>query len=462
MKAMNVSPNDFFAYIRKSTDERDRQVLSIEAQLFELREFAKREGLNIVRVFEECRTAKSPGRPQFNIMLSEVEKGKAQGILAWHPDRLARNSVDGGRIVYLVDIAKIKDLRFPTFRFEPTAHGKFMLNIAFCQSKYYVDNLSENIKRGIRQKLRNGIWPNRPPVGYLNDKKNVCIAVDPEKAKLVRKAFELYATGSYPLHEVRRRMEELGFRSATNGRMSISDYQWMFKNPFFYGAMKFNGEIYEGKHDPIISKRLFDQVQEVALRKSKPHSNELKPYLYRGLFRCGECGCFITTETQKGHNYLRCTKRVLNCKQKYVREEVIALQVDHAIKQVALDTSLADKMISQLEKEREATAKREKAAITQLQADVVMCEKQIDLLLDMRLNEQISEPEYVSKKLILVNHKADLRAKLDAFEHNRKNRFEPVIQFVLEAKQATFLLSEGKPERKRDFLKKNRFELTCG
>src|SRR5258706_14408111 len=185
-----MKPNNlFFLYVRKSTDEKDRQVLSKAAQLFEVTEFAKRAGLTIVRVFEEDRTAKSPGRPQFNLMLSEIEKGKAQGILAWHPDRLARNSVDGGRIVYLVDTEKIKDLRFPTFRFEASAHGKFMLNIAFCQSKYYVDNLSENVKRGFRQKLRNGIWPNRPPVGYFNARDNRRIAVNPDKAKLVRKAF---------------------------------------------------------------------------------------------------------------------------------------------------------------------------------------------------------------------------------------------------------------------------------
>src|SRR5208337_4500277 len=111
---MTTQSIPFFIYVRKSTDESDRQVLSIQAQLFELHEYAKREGLTVLKVFEESRTAKSPGRPQFNLMLAEIDKGKAQGILAWHPDRLARNSVDGGRVVYLVDIGKILDLRFPT------------------------------------------------------------------------------------------------------------------------------------------------------------------------------------------------------------------------------------------------------------------------------------------------------------------------------------------------------------
>ena len=234
--------------------------------------------------------------------------------------------------------------------------------------------------------------------------------------------------------------------------MSISDFQWMFKNPFFYGVMKFNGELFEGKHEPIISKRLFDEVQEVTQRKSKHKTPQLKPYLYRGLFRCGECGCFITTETQKGHNYLRCTKRVASCTQKYVREEAIALQVDGTIERVALETAIADKIVRQLEKDSQATAKGQEAAIARTRADLTTCEKQTDLLLDMRLNEQISETEYISKKCVLVNQKAELKGKLEAFEHNRQNRFEPAIRFILEAKDATFLLAKGNQEKKRDFL----------
>ena len=108
-------------------------------------------------------TAKEPGRKIFGEMLDRICAGEAGGILAWHPDRLARNSIDGGKIIYLLDTGKLLDLKFPTFWFDTTPQGKFMLSIAFGQSKYYIDNLSENIKRGHRQKLRKGIWPGFAP-----------------------------------------------------------------------------------------------------------------------------------------------------------------------------------------------------------------------------------------------------------------------------------------------------------
>src|SRR3989338_8092682 len=130
--------NEFFLYARKSTDTEEKQVLSIEAQLFELRQFASKERLKIKQEFIEAMTAKTPGRPIFNEMISRIEKGEAEGIIAWHPDRLARNSIDGGRIIYLLDTEQIKFLKFPTFWFEATPQGKFMMNIAFGQSKYFV------------------------------------------------------------------------------------------------------------------------------------------------------------------------------------------------------------------------------------------------------------------------------------------------------------------------------------
>jgi len=170
----------YIVYCRKSIDEKDKQVLSIDQQIAELKEFAIREHLEVIDFVTEANTAKVPGREQFANLLRRIEKGEAQGIVSWHPDRLARNSIDGGKIIYLLDIGKLLDLKFPQFWFDSTPQGKFMLNVAFGQSKYYVDNLSENVKRGMRHKLRLGIWPLKTPLGYINNRANKTIEVNTE------------------------------------------------------------------------------------------------------------------------------------------------------------------------------------------------------------------------------------------------------------------------------------------
>ena len=137
----------YFLYARKSSEPEERQAMSIESQIAELTEFAHRENMKIIETFIESKSAKIPGRTEFNKMLERIYAGKEPiGIISWHPDRLARNSVDGGQIIYLIDIKKICSLKFPTFWFEPTPQGLFMLQVAFGQSKYYSDNLSENVK----------------------------------------------------------------------------------------------------------------------------------------------------------------------------------------------------------------------------------------------------------------------------------------------------------------------------
>ena len=130
-----------------------------------------------------------------------------------------------------------------------------MLSIAFSQSKYYIDSLSENIKRGQRQKLKNGLWPQMAPLGYLNDKtKN--IVIDSAKAPLIKKTFEAYATGNYTLAQLRKSINDLGLKGRRDGELSISNFQYLLKNPFYYGLIRYSGEFYEGKHEPIITKKL--------------------------------------------------------------------------------------------------------------------------------------------------------------------------------------------------------------
>ena len=451
---MEKSNRRYFLYARKSTDEPDRQILSIEAQLAELRDYAKKEGLPIAREFVEHKTAKEPGREVFNEMVAGLEQGGAQGIIAWHPDRLARNSIDGGRIIYLVDIGKVLELKFPTFWFDPTPQGKFMLSIAFGQSKYFIDNLSENVKRGLRQKLRNGILPALAPLGYLNDTAAHTIVVDQAMAPLVRRTFELYATGRYPLRELRKTMNAQGLKRRQK-ELAVSNYQKLLKNPFYYGVIRYLGEIYEGKHTPLISKALYDKCQEVMRAKSRHTQSKkgLKPYVYRGVFRCPDCGCYITTETQKGHNYLHCTKRTVACDQPFVREELIDEQVRDILKGVSLPPALAAEALDNIKKEGIKAAQAGEEAAQNLRGEIDILNSELGQLLDMTLGGKLTQEEYAQSKAQRINRKKEIEMKLAAFARQGTKRFEPLMGFYKAASLVGETLAAENPAENLQILK---------
>ena len=443
---MNNHTRKFFIYTRKSTDTEDRQVRSISDQLAELKLLAIKEDIDVIDIFVEKQTAKSPGRPVFNEMLLRIEQGEANGILAWHPDRLARNSVDGGKVIYLLDTGKIAELKFPTFWCDPTPQGKFMLSIAFSQSKYYVDNLSENIKRGHRNKVKDGIWPQMSPLGYVNVKGKGIIP-DNENAKLIKKTFEAYSSGSFTLRQLRDKFNELGLKRKSGKELAVSNYQQILKNPIYTGLMRYNGEIFEGKHEPIITKKLFDSVQEVMMRKSKPKGKGLKEYIYRGFFRCGECGCFITTETQKGHNYLRCTKRKNPCDQKYVREEIITSQIRTELQKVSLPLDWANWMIAENEKDRLSENQSSEIFSQKTKDEISLLETKIEKLMNAYLENALSLEEYRESKNKLMCQKQLLKEKLSAFEKKSHNRFELADRFIKSSINNMELANEGIPEK---------------
>lgn len=301
----------YILYARKSTDVEDKQVLSIEAQLVELRSYAKQEGLQVIDELIEKQSAKIPGRPIFGQLLKRIEAGEASGILAWHPDRLARNSIDGGQIVYLLDQTHLTSLKFPTFWFDNTSQGKFMLSIAFGQSKYYVDNLAENTKRGLRQKVRRGEYPSRAPLGYINDLRNKSIVVDKRRAPIVVQAFDLYARGDQRLEDISHFFASKGVLTRGGKPFKKDKIKHILSNPFYYGHFRYVGELYEGKHTPILTKKLFDKVQSVLIERGRPRkANHNYPKVFCGLLRCGSCGLMITGETRtkntekRQHSYI--------------------------------------------------------------------------------------------------------------------------------------------------------------
>ncbi len=445
----------YLLYIRKSTDEEDRQVLSLESQETELVEFATKEKFEIAEIFRESQTAKEPGRPVFNQMLARLEKGHAQGIIAWHPDRLARNSIDGGKIIYFIDTNKIQSLKFPTFWFEATPQGKFMLNIAFGQSKYFVDNLSENTKRGLRQKVRRGELPGYAPLGYLNDLQKHIIIRDPERFELVKKLFVFYSTGNYSLKALQKIIARKGLKSRNNKVIPISNLERILKKPFYYGLFKFNGELHQGTHEPMISKKLFDKCQKVMSDRSRPRKREqTKDYAFRGFLTCGECGCAITSETQKGHIYYRCTKKKNDCNQPYVREEVLDQQITQTLQKVSLAPAWADCMIEELNREEKSDTQAGAAFAQNLKNQIGDCDKKLDILLDAHLDGAISKTEYSTKKQKILNQKIELTEKLSDFEQRANHWLERAKKFILEAKQAQIIALQENLFAKKDFLKK--------
>jgi len=443
----------YFIYARKSTDDEDRQILSIEAQLVELRQYAEREKLCVVGELVEAKTAKKPGRPIFSDMLSQIQRHRADGILAWHPDRLARNSVDGGRIIYMVDRGIIKDLRFPTYRFDDTAQGKFMLSIAFGQSKYYIDALSENIRRGIRLKLSKGIWPQWAPIGYLNDRTTRSIVRDKDKAPFITKSFALYATGKYTLAQLRDKINSFGLRTHKNKCLSVSQYQKILQNPLYYGVFRYDGEMYEGTHEPIITKKLFEKCQEVMRRRSKPKKT-YKQFVLRGLMRCGECGRMITAEVQKGHTYYRCTKRLTRCSQKYIREEDLVKQIRSIFQKVSLCDDWTAKILKELEKDRNEAVQSSRPDRQKIERNICNIDDKVSKLIDLHLDGSVSVEEYRKKKEDFLNKKKELQERLSFFGGRDDNWFERAKDFVTDLNRASYAVRDRNLGSQREFLEK--------
>jgi DNA invertase Pin-like site-specific DNA recombinase/predicted metal-binding protein len=434
----------YIAYCRKSTDEPDRQILSIEAQVAELEEFAAKENLKIVSFITESKTAKEPGREKFAQVLEMIEKGEAAGIISWHPDRIARNSVDGGKIIYLLDTGKLLDLKFPSFWFENTPQGKFMLGMAFNQSKYYVDNLSENVKRGNRQKLRRGEWPNQAPFGYLNINKK--IEVDKKRVRYVQKAFQLFATGGYGYADIRKFFNQNKIFNKSGHELHLDKVKRILTDPFYYGVMRFCGELYEGKHSPLISKKLFDKCHELVKLKSRKVKNNKHLFDFLGLVKCGECGGAITAEKHTKHYkrtnrtveyvYYRCSKKKGTCSQKYIDKEEVEKQLKEIVLRASLPPHAAKKFLEWAEEDVNEEKQKSSGIVSNYQIRLKESEEKLDRLLEGYLDKVISPEDYQKKKNELVETKSLLNSKIKEVSQNGVEWLEPFQEFVNSALSA--------------------------
>ena len=449
----------YFLYARKSTEDDDKQIMSIEAQLFELREFASRENLEILAEFQESKSAKTPGRPIFNEMMTRIEAGEVAGILAWHPDRLARNSIDGGRVIYAVDTEKIVSLRFPTFWFEPTPQGLFMLQVAFGQSKYYSDNLVQNVKRGIRQKLRRGEWLTKAPFGYVNNPRTRNIEPHPVNAKIVERAFLEYSKGRHGLVSLSQFLADLGVSSSKGKPLAKCAVKHMLSNRAYLGFVRHNGEWFDGTFEPIIPPRLFEAVQKVLASKARaPKRRNRHDFPFLGLFNCAECGGMFTAQHAKGnggiYRYYRCTKKHGACSQGYVQEKDLVAQIKERLQTISLCDEYADWMLAKIDEWEQTSTSSSQSDVHNLSKRIKADEERMEKLVGAYLDGDIPKEIYLTKKDTTMRSLATLKEKLKDCERRGNNWVEPLREWVLDTKQAAFLSSSDNFSEIASFVQK--------
>lgn len=437
-------------------------MLSIESQRAELNRYAEREGLTTVAILEEARSARVPGRPQFNQLLERIRRGEADGILAWHPDRLARNSLDGGTVIYLLDTGAIYNLRFPTYTFENTPQGKFMLGIVFTQSKYYSDALSENVRRGNRAKRERGWLPSCAPIGYLNGRSptgDKIIVSDPERFPMIRTLWKLMLSGGYSVAELRRiAARDIGLRTPERKRiggsaLSVSGLYRVFSNPFYAGQIAYEGQWYPGRHESAVTVEEFERVQVLLGKPNRARPKE-HDFAYAGMLRCGRCGGTVTAEEKinrhgSHYTYYHCTHNVrgIACREGSIEERTLEEQLIAFLHRISISDDELQKalaiIVEEQKKQRIAGVDPREAATRALGRS----QQELDNLTRLRYRDLIGDDEFGRQRSELLKRQAVLKQQLDQL--NSDSWIEPSRNLFLFSNRAVFWLTHGSTSEKR-------------
>lgn len=352
---MQSSPVRYCLYARKSSEDDERQALSIDSQIKEMAVLAEHLGINVVEIRTESHSAKYSGqRPVFNILIQDIQNGMFDGILTWGNDRISRNAGDLGSIVDLIDSGKLREIRTHSQSFTNTPNDKFLLMILGSQAKLENDNRGINVKRGMKTKCEMGFRPNMTPLGYRNDhysgKGQKRVFIDKKRAPIIQEAFERVANGASG-RDIYNWFVEVGFRSKKGKIVTLSMVYRMLNNPYYCGIFEFptgSGKWYKGAYKPLISRELFEAVQTkmTVAPKSKPGTKQFNYTKLQNL-RCGSCGSGITAQEKykqtkkygvKRYVYYHCTQsRNFDCSESYLREEKLTEAFIQLLSNITVD-----------------------------------------------------------------------------------------------------------------------------
>ncbi len=456
----------YFIYCRKSSEDEDRQILSIDAQLRELNEFARASGLRVVDTLIESKSAHKPGREIFNQMMSRIQQGEADALLVWQINRLSRNAKDGGDIIWAIDEKKIIQIDTPHKQYKNNGDDKFFMTLEFGMAKKYSDDLSDNIRRGNREKYKRGEYSGWAPIGYINTKidGHPNIALDSETAPIVRKVFEEYATGNYSLGQMVEVIKSWGLTTQKGKTIGKSHLQKILMNQTYKGWYKHGGELHEGNYERLITLSLFEQVQDALHDRSKPKKirNE---WAYAGLIKCGcGCGASIIYETKhkyyKGtdrhaeYTYARSSKRCGVCTEggiplsdmeEIIKEKLEQVQIDE--ESWKLGKELLYAKYKQEAKDRQAIVENREKTHQRLQDE-------LDGYFKMRSREEMTAEEFQQKKNDISAKQAVIQEQINNGLHNQRHWLELANDFFDTAYEAKKMIESDVLEEKRKAVKK--------
>lgn len=370
-KPEEVIPIKYCLYARKSTEQEDKQALSIESQVKEMISLAEREGLEIVEIKRESHSSKEVGqRPVYNELINEIRQGKFNGILTWAPDRLSRNAGDLGSVVDLMDQKLLHEIRTYGQKFTNNPNEKFLLMILGSQAKLENDNKMVNVKRGLRARCEMGLWPSVPPTGYLShsDRNRKCeVMKDEHRSPVIKQMFEKVAYDGWSGRKLFKWLnEDVRFKTKSGKPLTLSNVYIILKSSFYYGEFEYpkgGGQWYVGKHEPIITKDLYNQVQEKITNDHIVRTQD-KEFAFTRMITCGLCGSGITADekfkklkdgTTNRYVYYGCTKfKDKNCQCGYVREEDLIEQLANVLDVISLDEiGMKDRIRAEIESHNE-------------------------------------------------------------------------------------------------------------
>lgn len=452
----------YVIYARKSTESEDRQVLSIDSQIQELKLLAARRGIQPPEVMTESHSAKAPGRPVFGQLIRRIKKGELAGVFCWKMDRLARNHLDTGQVLQALADGKLPAVITPERTYTADGNDRFLGNFELGIATKFIDDLRANVRRGNRARFQRG-WPNfRPPVGYLEDRATKTVVKDPERYDLIRRAWDLLLSGAARPSQILTTLNhQWGFRSRKTARMggklmAMSALYGVFANPFYKGLLRIKGgETYRGAHEPMVTPEEFDRAQELLGRPSQPRPWRHE-FAYAGLLRCRSCRRPMVGEEHvkpsgKRYVYYRChrTGSAERCAEPTLPETAFDQQLEADLRRMALPPRAAAWILRNLKKSLSTETNQLDAARIAREKALRTALSEGDNLLTLRLRGLVDDEAFEKRRLEILDRQATIRLELDrpaCTPGELLSRIERVLRF---SKEAPGYLKTGTPVQRR-------------